>query len=512
MDLYAIYLRKSRMDVEAEAKGAAETLKRHETALLALAKQRRLCIGEIYREVVSGDTIAGRPEMQRLLTDVEGGRWKGVLVMEESRLARGDTMDQGRVQQAFYYSHTLIITPNKTFDPDSEADQEYFEFGLFMSRREYKMINRRLQRGRLASVKEGKWVGAWAPYGYRKVKIPHEKGSTLEIVPEEAEVVRSIFDWWANEGAGTPTISRRLNDAGILTQKEQMWTNQSVRNVLDNPVYCGLMRYSYHKCDKRPVGGQIEKHWYHAAYEDGVTVFPGRHEPIISKELFDAAMKRRKWSPGTKIRPEFTLQNPFAGLLYCSECGRVVNRNKGKPGSTDRVMCTYPACKDTGSTTIPVLEQVLMDTLRIKLADLEIPDAERKKDNHMEMLIAKGLADAQQELSRIAQQKDAAYDLVEQGIYTPEVFARRMTALDDKESSTNAQMAALEKQLDDLRAADRLGRDLAPKIRHVIDLYPALDDAEAKNKLLKSCIASIIYSRRRNAPLDTLTLQVFYLV
>lgn len=81
---------------------------------------------------------------------------------------RGDTMDQGRVQQAFYYSHTHIITPNKIFDPDNTADQEYFEFGLFMSRREYKMINRRLNAGRLASAKEGKWGGGRCPYGYRK--------------------------------------------------------------------------------------------------------------------------------------------------------------------------------------------------------------------------------------------------------------------------------------------------------------------------------------------------------
>lgn len=512
MDLYAIYLRKSRMDMEAEAKGEAETLKRHETALLALAKQRRLCIGEIYREVVSGDTIAGRPEMQRLLSDVENGRWKGVLVMEESRLARGDTMDQGRVQQAFYYSHTLIVTPNKIFDPDSEADQEYFEFGLFMSRREYKMINRRLQRGRLASVKEGKWVGARAPYGYKKIKLPREKGNTLEIVPEEAEVVRSIFDWYVHDGISTGAIVRRLNQAGILTQDHLMWTHQTVRGILDNPAYCGQIRYSYRRKDKHTADGKVYYTWYHAPYEDGVTVFPGRHEPIVSKDLFDAALKKRQGAPGSKLRHDQKLQNPFSGLVYCSKCGRVLHRNAAKTGCIDRIVCNYPGCKDTGATTIPSVEALLMDTLRLKLAELEIPEHQQAKDDHMRQLLSDGRDTIQRDLDKIGRQKDTAYDLVEQGVYSADVFASRMEMLAAKENELRAQMDSIATQLSEITSAAESAQILAPKIQHVVDLYPHLEDAEDKNRLLRTCIASIIYSRPKYSKREALSIQVFYVV
>ena len=146
---YAIYLRKSRADMEAELKGEGETLARHEHILLDLANSKNLKIGKIYREIVSGETIEARPEMKKLLADVKMGKWKGVLVVEVERLARGETMDQGIVAQAFKISETKIITPMKIYDPNNEFDEEYFEFGLFMSRREYKVINRRLQRGRL---------------------------------------------------------------------------------------------------------------------------------------------------------------------------------------------------------------------------------------------------------------------------------------------------------------------------------------------------------------------------
>ena len=191
---YAIYLRKSRMDLEAEAHGEGDTLERHRKALLSLAARRQLPVSKIYEEVVSGDTIAARPQMQAMLNDVEDGLWEGVLVMEVERLARGDTIDQGIVAQTFKLTDTKIITPLKSYDPNNEFDEEYFEFGLFMSRREYKAINRRLQRGRMASVREGKWVGNRAPYGYRRVKLEGEKGFTLTPDPETAPVVKSVFD------------------------------------------------------------------------------------------------------------------------------------------------------------------------------------------------------------------------------------------------------------------------------------------------------------------------------
>lgn len=164
MEYYCCYLRKSRKDAEAEAHGQGETLARHQKRLEEYASSVGIKISKFYKEVVSGETIASRPVMQQLLADVESGMWTGVLVVEVERLARGNTLDQGIVSNAFQYSNTKIITPLKTYVPNNEYDEEYFEFGLFMSRREYKKINQRLHAGILASVQEGKHVGSAAPY------------------------------------------------------------------------------------------------------------------------------------------------------------------------------------------------------------------------------------------------------------------------------------------------------------------------------------------------------------
>ena len=237
---YLIYLRKSRADAEAEARGEGETLARHRAALLALARRMGMEIGGIYEEIVSGETIAARPQMQRLLAEVEAGQWDGVLVMEIERLARGDSIDQGIVAQAFKYSGTRIITPAKTYDPANEFDEEYFEFGLFMSRREYKTIKRRMIAGRIASVKEGKYMGKTDPYGYFRIKVRDGKGYTLEPNPPQAAIVREIFDLRL-QGVGCYVIACRLNARGERTSAGVAWSAQSVRNVLRNCLYafCG---------------------------------------------------------------------------------------------------------------------------------------------------------------------------------------------------------------------------------------------------------------------------------
>ena len=115
--IYDAYLRKSRADMELEKLKKFDTLKQHEKFLKDRANQLGIKIRKIYREVVSGESIQERPEMQEVLKNVETGNIDGILVVEVERLTRGDAKDQGTVTQAFKYSNTKIITLNKIYDP-----------------------------------------------------------------------------------------------------------------------------------------------------------------------------------------------------------------------------------------------------------------------------------------------------------------------------------------------------------------------------------------------------------
>ncbi|MBO6304848.1 MAG: recombinase family protein [Selenomonadaceae bacterium] len=190
VDKVAIYLRKSR-DEDNEAK--EETLARHEKMLNDYCKRNKLNVVAIYKEVVSGESIANRPEMQRLLEDVNLGLYTGVVCIEIERLSRGNQIDQCEILEVFKKSNTKIYTLQKIYDlSKEEIDEEFFEFSLFMSRREYKIIRRRMERGRAQTMKEGYYTGSITPYGYTKVK--DGRGFVLVADPKEAEIVRLIFE------------------------------------------------------------------------------------------------------------------------------------------------------------------------------------------------------------------------------------------------------------------------------------------------------------------------------
>ena len=167
---------------------------------------------------------------------------------------------------------TKIVTPLKVYDPNNEYDEEYFEFGLFMSRREYKTINRRLQRGRLASAKEGKWVSGVAPYGYERVRVPNDKGWTLRPVEAEADIVRFIFrlytsgeeeDGGSVKRAGTYSLALRLDNMGVAPPGgASYWSSTTIQQILQNPVYIGKIRWNVHKSKKRIINSAVRVERY----------------------------------------------------------------------------------------------------------------------------------------------------------------------------------------------------------------------------------------------------------
>jgi DNA invertase Pin-like site-specific DNA recombinase len=301
-----LYLRKSRADIEMESQGEIDILARHEAQLLTNARRLGRSITQIYREVVSGDTIAERPLMQQLLQEVEAGRWAAVHVVEVERLARGDTMDQGLIERVFRYSDTKIITPLKTYDPLNIFDRQYLQFGLFMSRFEYETIKRRMQNGRIASVNEGKWPANIAPYGYRRVKLEKQKGWTLEIVPEEADVVKSIYRWYTSGELGVSLIVRRLNDAGFISPRGKDWTNSLVRDILSNVAYAGWVRWGNRPAIKKIKNGDIT---ISRPRSSQALIGKGLHPAIVTQEVFDMAQTRLSENPSRPGPKQMKMKN-----------------------------------------------------------------------------------------------------------------------------------------------------------------------------------------------------------
>lgn len=478
MNEYCIYLRKSRADAEAEARGEGETLSRHKNMLMELAEKQKLNVVTIYKEIVSGDSIAARPQMQALLADVAKGRYAGVLVAEIERLARGDTIDQGVVAQAFRDSSTKIITPTKTYDPDNEFDEEYFEFSLFMSRREYKTIKRRMQAGRLASVKEGNYISTAAPYGYRKIN-PQPKVHTLEIVPQEAETVRLIYKMYL-DGYGAKYIANELNRMCISPQKSQYWQPPSIKKILSNPLYCGK------------VG------WKTRA--NGDTLYKGLHEPIISEEIFCTVQDKKKNEPAAQLHPEERFMNYYHNILFCKNCGHQLKRRYIASSGNEHMLCVYGECRGkTVSSAMEAVDEAVIAALRYRVRRFENLRCNGSTEVKIQPDIKAPLLAEHEKSER---QLARLYELLEQGIYDADIFLQRSRIIKERLSAIEASIQDIENQ----QELPRLSADEAVKtLQYVIDNF-RLSDAMEKNRLLHTVFGKIYYTKTQRKSFSDLAL------
>lgn len=505
--LYCAYLRKSRKDIELEALGQGETLARHEQALRDLADRLGIRIAQTYREVVSGDTIAERPEVRRLLEDVNAGTWDGVLVMDVDRLGRGDSIDQGVIMQSFLYSGTLIITPDKIYDPAEDSDAEFFEIKLFFSRREYNMIKKRMQRGRLASAMDGCYMGSRPVYGYERIKLQGRKGWSLKPVPGKAEIVRAVFDWYAHgidgHDVGAAVIADRLNQMGLRTDLGGRFEPSYVRGMLQNPAYIGKVRWNQRQTVYRIEDGKRVKS---RPRSDAALLVDGRHEAIVDRALFDrvqAMFATHEKRPKNKLAP---VANPLGGLVVCAQCGRHMQQKPSPNRHGPFLYCPTQRCP-TCSAYISAVEDAVLTALRGWVDEIEAapegPSAPAADAN------GAALAQLNDQRSTLTAQLERLYDLLEQGVYSIHEFRARREDL-------NGRLARIDDAIADLGKPPRPDPRIAllPQIRTVIDGYSLATSAEQKNTLLRSVIDHIVYHKtqrglRNNAPGDFLSIEVY---
>lgn len=499
-DNYCAYLRKSRADRDAELRGEEETLARHKRILTELSDRMKKPISKFYSEVVSGDTISDRPVMQELLSDVESGMWAGVYVVEVERLARGNTKDQGIVADAFKYSNTVIITPTKTYDPENEFDEEYFEFGLFMSRREYKTINRRLQRGRIASVKEGNFVGGSAPYGYKKVKLT--KGYSLEIVPDQASVVKQVYNWYCfgeqqPDGTlhrlGATAIAAKLDSMGIKPTVNDKWSKATINDMLKNLTYTGKVFFGQYKEIKTSVNGNIVKK---RVYNPDHLVVQGKHDAIVSDELFALAVKIRRSNQKNTVPAASSLQNPLSGIVYCKKCGALMTRLA--PNSRNRystLKCPNRYCSNVSSPLF-LVEQQILQYLRGWLHAYEVDNKIIDFSPVIKEITLKQetIKKLDSDIAQFTSQLNRAYDLLEQGVYTIEIFKERQSILKASIVALENQRKETQRDLNHFFELQKTQNQFVPRVKHLLDTYET-NSVEVNNEILKSLIERVLYEK-----------------
>lgn len=488
--LYLMYLRKSRADADYSDQ---ESLARHRKRLDDLCQSMGIVCDQVIEEVGSADSIAARPGMIRLLNLVESGCYEAVICVHMDRLSRGDGADQALVINTFKYSNTKIITPQKTFDFSNDSDETYAEFDLFFSKNEYRTIKRRLVQGHIDAARQGKYPSGNAPYGYRTKKLKGEKGQTLEIIPEEAEIVRRIFDLYVNAHLGAKSITKLLNDEGCRNQRGALWRSTHITKILSDVTYTGKVRYGNKIRVKKIIAGEIIKTAINS--NPDALICDGRHEAIIPGDLFQAAQDVRDKNQIPHLKQANTLENPLSGILRCKLCGRIMHmRSKDSTGKR-ALCCPTRGCACKGSYTADV-EEAILTALGNWLADYEAAPQEAQ-DGREAVQILRAIKNAFKDIEAHEKKLKKVYDLFESEVYTLEEFRERSSAIREEIAVLVEAKKAKEEEYKKITAYEEARKTLIPDIISVIDLYYSLPTAKEKNLMLKKVLDVVEYEKVR---------------
>ena len=500
------YLRKSQADNPLLT--VEETLAQHEEILDNWTVKmfgRKSPPENKFHEIVSGETLKERPEINRLLRLIESPKYKAVKVVDPQRLSRGDLEDIGRLMKLLKLTNTLIIIPDAygradIYDLRDERDWEHFERELKKGNDYLKYYKKIQANGRLLSVSQGNFIGSIAPYGYRKtfVKVGKKECPTLEINPAEADVVRMIFDMYVNKDMGRTSIAYRLDELGIKAPVGKRWSPASLKDMLENVHYIGKVKWNWRKTVTIVEDSEII-HTRPKAKVGEYLIYDGKHPAIISDELFAAA--QAKQGRNHRAKPKTKIRNPFAGLVYC-HCGRAMSlRFYKKKGSDEerspaRLLCdgqTY--CKTASCLYTEMIDHVT-DILKQTIADFEIRiqnddgDSRKLHTNLIKRLEARRLELDEKEIAQWEAQADPD-PAKRMPDHVFQILNEKL--LREKEEVRQALCKAYESMPEPI--------DYVEQKKHFVNALEALHDPDAssnkKNKLLKVCIDRITYTREK---------------
>ena len=326
-----IYLRKSRAE---RNETVEEVLARHEKILQDYAIQtfgEKIPEVNIYREVVSGETLDERIEIKKVFQRLENEPIKALLVVEPQRISRGRLTDCGRVIDILEYTDTWVITVTKTYNLSNKFDKQLFEAQLTQGNQYLEYHKEIMDRGKNLSIREGKYVGSTPPFGYDRKAL--DRGFMLIKHKEEAPIVKTIYDLFVDEDLSTKEIAAYLNKHKMKPRKNNLWDYEMVRHVMKNEVYYGSTAWGKRPTVKKLINGEITKMRISA---DDYMLVRGKHDPIVSKEKWDMAQAKIKGNPSSRTGLNRDLQNPLAGLVFCKKCGHSLVRIKNSKRNIKR--------------------------------------------------------------------------------------------------------------------------------------------------------------------------------
>ena len=301
------------------------SLEGQKNSLKRFADREEMEIVGIYEDAgKSGKSIEGRPAFKKMLSDIKNGlEIEYILVYKLSRFGRNAADILNSLEFVQSYGINLICI-EEGIDSSQTSGKLLISVLSAVAEIERENIIEQTMNGRREKARQGGWNGGFAPYGY------YLKDNQLLIEETEAEAIRIIFDKFGNSDIGLGGVAKYLNLQGIKkiprqNGKLETWSSHLIRQILDNPVYCGKIAYGRRTREK--VKGT--KNEYKQVHTDDYILEDGQHEGIVSEELWQKVHAKRK-ATGIKQPSKVGKDRShlLTGVLKCPICGSSMYTNK----------------------------------------------------------------------------------------------------------------------------------------------------------------------------------------
>ncbi len=502
----ALYLRLSKDDGTDNESSSIQTQKE---MLTRYCRENGFIIADYYIDDGYSGKNFERPSFQRMIGDIENGKIDCVITKDLSRLGRNHIETSIYIEMYFPEHGVRYIALTDGVDTDSNTTMDITPFKNLLNDMYVQDISRKIKSALLARQKQGKFIGAKAPYGYKK--DPNDKNHLI-IDERFAPVVRRIYGM-ARDGIGLRQIARMLCDEQISRpaaaatdfykksskngKSDCAWSLQSVRDILQNPVYKGAIRGQ-----RRPkISFRTEKR--KSSETAGTFIVENMHEPIISPEEWEL-VQRLITSRKRTLSPNIVAyDNIFSGLIKCADCGFALAATRRHTSWNDNdVISNYEyACnryRSEGKTACTQHRISAKDLHQVVLDDIKRLANEALTDNEgMSECIAEYLGNAGKNTSRSAekelkkaQKRLAEIDNLFVKLYEDNANGN-ISERNYKVLSANyeREQAELEKRIDELGKAIKTSRESDENAANFVNLIKEYSDI---NELTQALLNTLI--------------------
>lgn len=399
-------------------------------------------------EGISGGTADKRDAFLRMIEDARGGRFDYIITKEISRFSRS-TLDSIQYTQLLLRNNVGVFFENdgiNTLDSDSE-----FRLVVMaaVAQDEIRKLSERLQFGFRQAIKNGHVLGNDRLYGYHK-----EKG-VMTIHEEEAEIVRTVFDLYANHGLGTRKISRRLLEMGYTSREGNAFNVLTIRHMLENPKYKGW--YCGHKTQNVNYRTK-EKVFFD---ENEWIMYPDPKIPaIVSEELWDRAnalyRKRSEQMKAHAKGASYHNRYAYSGKIYCEEHGSTYHRQilRSQKGSKEIWQCRVYRAKGRAGCSAPQLRSEELDPIMAWIFTELMLDKETVMNTVLMVLqsteknldCSKRIQRLKNDIGRVHAKKERLLELHLDGSISSSEYKNRNDSLNLQLQGFEAQLAAIQKE------------------------------------------------------------------